>query len=317
MFKVALSSPTQSDLYHYIPVAYMWDDHDYGPNNSDKTSPGREAALLSYRENVPSYPLNSTGPVSYAFTIGNVRFIVPDERSDKDPPGSDGSNLGPITKAWFKDQLLQAKESGVAAIFWVSTYSWICGSDEADAWGGAPTERTELSDFIKGHDIKNLYTISGDAHMLAFDDGRNNNFDTAHTFGWPVFQAASLEQISSSKGGPYSHGCATDTGQFGIITVTQNNNQTCVRFGAHHMDAEIWAYDTCNPTQSSLGECINSKAVAQFAAMHSTEISLWAIGSFFLIVGIIFVIVNRDIFKGFKFFRFRRNSPEFVKLESL
>ena len=43
--------------------------------------------------------------------------------------------------------------------------------------------------------------ISGDAHMLGFDDGRNNFWGE-----FPVFQVGSLDSIPSCKGGPYSHG---------------------------------------------------------------------------------------------------------------
>jgi len=42
-----------------LPMAYMWDDHDFGPDNSDKTAPGREASLQAYREYVPHYPLQT------------------------------------------------------------------------------------------------------------------------------------------------------------------------------------------------------------------------------------------------------------------
>ena len=40
-----------------ICTDYMWDDHDYGPNDSDRFSPARDAALSSYRDVVPHFPL--------------------------------------------------------------------------------------------------------------------------------------------------------------------------------------------------------------------------------------------------------------------
>ena len=42
-YRDVLASPAQSALYRSTPIAYMWDDHDYGPNNSDRFSPGRRA----------------------------------------------------------------------------------------------------------------------------------------------------------------------------------------------------------------------------------------------------------------------------------
>ena len=47
--------------------------------------------------------------------------------------------------------------------------------------------------------------LSADAHMVAIDDGTNNNYAGGRG-GFPVFQAAALESPESEKGGPYSIG---------------------------------------------------------------------------------------------------------------
>jgi hypothetical protein len=52
-----LTSRTQGDLFRHVPIAYMWDDHDFGPNDSDRTSPSRRAAHEAYRLYAPHYPL--------------------------------------------------------------------------------------------------------------------------------------------------------------------------------------------------------------------------------------------------------------------
>jgi alkaline phosphatase D len=38
-------------------MAYGWDDHDYGPNNSFRQAPGQGAAQQVYREYVSHYDL--------------------------------------------------------------------------------------------------------------------------------------------------------------------------------------------------------------------------------------------------------------------
>src|SRR5690606_18845219 len=47
----------QGRFYRAVPISYVWDDHDYGPNNSDRTHVGRAAAATVYLEIVPHYPL--------------------------------------------------------------------------------------------------------------------------------------------------------------------------------------------------------------------------------------------------------------------
>jgi hypothetical protein len=54
--------------------------------------------------------------------------------------------------------------------------------------------------------------LSGDAHMLAIDDGTNNTFAGGKR-GFPVFHSASLDSRPSQKGGTYSIG--TEDGQPG------------------------------------------------------------------------------------------------------
>ena len=48
--------------------------------------------------------------------------------------------------------------------------------------------------------------ISGDAHMVAIDDGSHSGYAHGGRDGFPVFHAAALESSGSVKGGPYSHG---------------------------------------------------------------------------------------------------------------
>ena len=67
-YDTVLASPTQAALYREVPLVYMWDDHDYGPNDSDAFAPGREAARLTYQEYVPHYPLSAGRGVTFLFT---------------------------------------------------------------------------------------------------------------------------------------------------------------------------------------------------------------------------------------------------------
>jgi len=70
-----------------VPMMHTWDDHDYGPNDSNKNSPSREASLRNFRELVPHYPLTmgetGDGPVDQVFPVGRVTFILSDLRSER------------------------------------------------------------------------------------------------------------------------------------------------------------------------------------------------------------------------------------------
>lgn len=213
-FRKVLSAPRQSALYGSRATAYVWDDHDYGPNNSDRTSPSRGAAFRAYREHVPHYPLLSGAAlrtIHQAFDIGRVRFLLSDLRADRDPPGKNASMLGAEQKAWLKEELRQAKR--YALVVWASSVGWL--GNRPDKWGGGYSEeRDEIAATIREAGVDNLLVVSGDAHALAIDDGSNNRWG-----GFPVFHCAALDMRGSDKGGTYTHPMVPGGGQFGEVRI--------------------------------------------------------------------------------------------------
>ena len=73
-------SATQSALFRSVPVAYTWDDHDFGPNDSDRTSPSRGAALEAYRRFVPHYPLADSPDAPGPPGVHGRPRALPDDR---------------------------------------------------------------------------------------------------------------------------------------------------------------------------------------------------------------------------------------------
>ena len=230
-----LASPSQSLLYRSHPIIYMWDDHDFGPNNSTSQSPAAEAARQVYEAAVPHYPLGPGG-INQAFSVGRVRFIMMDARSQR--VRKEATILGAEQKAWLKEELLQAKDDH-ALIVLVSSVPWIAEDSEGflwrgDNWGGYPDERRDLADFLVQNEINNLIMFAGDAHMLAIDDGSNSNFATGATGpAFPVLHAASMDREGSVKGGPYSMEPIPGGGQFATMRVTDSGEMIEVEWIGH------------------------------------------------------------------------------------
>ena len=232
-YDAVLTSRTQSALYREVPVVYMWDDHDYGANNSDGTSPARRAARSTYRRYVPHYPLPAgTGdaPIYQSFRVGRVYFIVTDGRSERspreNPDDAAKTMLGAEQKRWLERELLHAAETAPLVV-WLQGVPWIGSPDAgADAWWGYSTERRELANFIADHRIRNLLMLSGDVHMVAIDDGRSTRYADDGSPGFPVFHAAPLDQGNSVRGGPYSEGISTVRGQYGLVEIVDDGGET-------------------------------------------------------------------------------------------
>ncbi len=226
-FGETLTQPGQTALYRNVPIAYVWDDHDYGPNNAGADSPSREAALAAYRDLVPHYDFAMDGtdaPITQSFTIGRVRFLLTDLRSARSPSGmADGpakSMLGETQRQWLEAELADAAAQDQLVI-WVSSVAWI-GPETAgaDDWPGYATERRALAAFIADHDVE-LLMLAGDAHMVAIDDGSNSGYAGPGS-GFPLMHAAALDRPGSVKGGPYSSGVFPGGGQFGTVEIVDD-----------------------------------------------------------------------------------------------
>jgi len=229
-YEMVLASPGQASLYRVTPLVYIWDDHDFGPNDSDGSAPGREAARLTYQEYVPHYPLAAGSgdvPIYHAFTVGRVRFIVTDLRSERSPKNAPDdaskSMLGLAQKAWFKQELLNAKTT-YPLVVWVSSCDWI--PNLSDGWHLYSSERREIANFLKENRITNLIMLAGDLHMLGIDNGSNADFASGGGAGFPVMQASPLDRFGLEAEAPYSQGVVARRGQFGIMNVIDEGGST-------------------------------------------------------------------------------------------
>ncbi|WP_037684603.1 alkaline phosphatase D family protein, partial [Streptomyces griseus] len=130
-----LLQPRQHELYRNVSTVYVWDDHDFGPNDSDSTSPGRANAQRVYRERVPHHPLADDEGIFHSFEVGRVLFVASDSRSDRTPnsypDGADKTMLGSAQRAWL-EQLLTRSEA--SALCWLMPVQWLSGA--VDSWGG-------------------------------------------------------------------------------------------------------------------------------------------------------------------------------------
>ena len=231
-----LSRPAQSALYRSVPTAYLWDDHDFGGNNSNAGSASAPAAQMSYREYVPSYDLEeSEGAIYHAFTIGRVRFLVTDTRSAREGE----TMLGAAQIEWLKREMIEGRDN-YALTVWASSVPWIgARSGAADHWGGYADERAELSNFIADNGIaERLVMVAGDAHMLAIDDGSNSDFSRSGNGAFAVLHAAALDRPGSVKGGPYSEGTFPGAGQFATMSIEDDGGDE-VRVSWRGFDWEL------------------------------------------------------------------------------
>ena len=170
----SLGGSAMAGMLTEIPIAYLWDNHDWGGDTSDKTAAAGDLVAEVYRQLYPTYTLPATdGRGGFqTWVIGRVRFIQLDMRSYRDPQGntenSSKTMLGSEQKSWFKDRLVDPEPVKIVC----GNYPWRDDGDGSGRWGSYSDEFNELNTYIQTHAAGTVYVIFGDRHYLAADGGK-------------------------------------------------------------------------------------------------------------------------------------------------
>lgn len=237
-YRDVLAEPNARSLFQSVPWAYATDDHEFGPNNSNRTDIGANAWPQVFRDTMPHYPLPETNPSGHtgqSFALGPVRILLLDNRTQRDPQSDTDdatkTMLGAAQKTWLKEELSTLQEEYVminAGVPWIGD----AGTDD-DIWAGYSTERAEIAQHIEDEGLSDsVFFIAGDMHALAYDDGTNNDYIPAWSEGGPpVLHAAPLDNSNSTKGGPYTTAPVTASErQYGVIEMTDLGGSLDVTF---------------------------------------------------------------------------------------
>lgn len=205
----------QHNLYRNVATAYVYDDHDFGPNDSDSLAAGRNNVISVYQERWPHYGLGSGGgnnPIYQTWKIGRVQFVALDSRADRNPnsmPDSpDKTLLGSAQKEWLRSVL---ETSTAKALVVINPSQW--NGSGADTWDSFSFERDELiTMFSQTGWINKMIMVSGDVHSLGIDTGGNS------PGGIPLFQFASLDSSFGAPESQYDTGMTLPgRGQYGTL----------------------------------------------------------------------------------------------------
>jgi len=229
--------PNQARLFRAGNFVHIWDDHEYGPNDSDGTYEGKLNAAQVYREREPHHDLPDDGAIYRTFTWGRVQYVIWDCRyyrsPNTDPDGPDKTMLGADQKTWFQ-QVLAASTAEVMIV--VSSVQWMSGG--ADSWPGFATERQEIADMIAASGwAGRMVMLSADAHRLAIDTGAGNSWG-----GWPCAVFAARDATPSSNSGNYDVLEQGGIGQYGTVTVTDLGSVITVNLTGWQNDTEVGSY---------------------------------------------------------------------------
>lgn len=168
--------PLLAATHHYA----IWDDHDYGPNDSDRSYIHKDktrAAFEAFWGN-PTFGLPGQKGITTAFQWGDIPFFLLDNRwfrSPNDCEGCDPTILGPDQREW----LIEALCSSRAPFKIVAIGGQVLNPAQVfeNYANRHAAEREWLLRRIEEENIQGVIFLSGDRHhteLTALQNGRGN-----------------------------------------------------------------------------------------------------------------------------------------------
>jgi alkaline phosphatase D len=174
------SRPEWRSLVSGLGVYAIWDDHDFGLDDSHggaeiENPPWKRQVWEVFTQNWNN-PVYGGGKVQpgcwFDFHIGDVHFIMLDGRYYRESPGrhtprvDNPSMLGSVQLNWLKKTLRESE--GTFKIL-VSPVPWASGTKGGppgglDTWDGFSEEREIIFNYIHDHRIAGVVLLSADRH---------------------------------------------------------------------------------------------------------------------------------------------------------
>ena len=170
------SLPVLQNFWKAMPHYAIWDDHDYGWNDADKSFPLKDASREAFKRfwNNPSYGENGQG-IYTQLNWNDVDIFMLDDRwfrsNDKMKDSIDGKPnaekrmFGKQQMEWLKNALLQSSANFNINCRIIATGSQVLNPlSPNDCFRHFPAEYNELIQFIADNKINGIIFLTGDRH---------------------------------------------------------------------------------------------------------------------------------------------------------
>jgi alkaline phosphatase D len=150
----------------------IWDDHDYGPNNSDRTFALKEISLALFKRYWVNrgFGLPGAPGVFSKVTLSDVDFFLLDGRyyrdADASPPSPEMTMFGARQLEWLKEELRRSTANFklIANGSRLLTEKPSPTDRGGEGWHNFPRERAAFLDWLRAQRIDGIFFLSGDIH---------------------------------------------------------------------------------------------------------------------------------------------------------
>jgi len=221
-----------------------WDDHDYGPNDADRSFSGKGHALDAFKlfwAN-PSYGVMDMPGITTSFELIDAQFFLLDDRYYRSPNKEEDTTaqiLGAMQTQWLIDAL--SASTATFKIICIGS-QFLTDSKQKESFARAPSERTQIIDALTQRKIEGVIFLTGDIHAAEL-----SKMERQGTYPLYEFTSSSLTAGSNKSIATQSNTYRVPTTEygehnFGMIQVRGKKSARVLTMTLYNKDgAEVWS----------------------------------------------------------------------------
>ncbi|MBK7410486.1 MAG: alkaline phosphatase family protein [Saprospirales bacterium] len=231
--------PLLASTHHYA----IWDDHDYGPDNSDRSFLQKEETLKAFKLfwGNPTYGLPGEGGITTHFQWADVEFFMLDNRYFRSPDKrktGEPTQLGEAQIQWLIDALASSYASFKFVVIGGQVLSTAAYAETYI--NTAPEERIRLLKLIEEEGFKNVIFLTGDVHHSELSKLTLNNGNELYDFSVSPYTAGP-DTRTLVRNGLVVEGTVVQERNFATIEVTGPRTQRMLTLRVFNSSGEeLW-----------------------------------------------------------------------------
>jgi alkaline phosphatase D len=229
--------PLLGSAHHFA----IWDDHDFGPNDSDRSYPLKNVTLEAFKLfwSNPNYALGEKGGITGTFSWNDIDFFLLDNRYFRTPNKNytgERTQLGEDQFQWLIDALINSRSPFK---FIVIGGQVINPGTQHETLETYKEEKERLFKSLKDADIHGVFFLTGDVHHTILHKMERDGL-------YPIYDLS----VSPLTSGTYSprekneymvDGTLFTERNYGIIEVTGPRTARKLRIKIKNVDGkDVW-----------------------------------------------------------------------------
>jgi alkaline phosphatase D len=171
--------PSIQKLLSSCPQYAVWDDHDFGPNDSHSSFQYKKESLAAFKEmwgnSNYGFPKNENNCITGKVSLNDVDLYLMDNRTFRIPPGTEGITpqmLGKEQIHWLIEDLKTSKASFKLVTIGSQVLSSVADFENFATY---KEEQEYLLQLIARNNIKNVVFLTGDRHFAELSEVKMSN----------------------------------------------------------------------------------------------------------------------------------------------